>query len=898
MTIHNLDYLFRPSSVALFGASEGPGSVGATVAANLLSGGFNGSIWFVNPKHKEVQGQPCYASTDELPGAPDLAVIAIPAPAIPELIAALGEKGCRAAVVLSAGVEGELETQMLEAAREHGLRILGPNCIGLLLGGVGLNASFSHTAPIPGDLAIVSQSGALLTSVLDWANGRQIGFSVMASVGNMADVDFGDMLDYLAGDVSSKAILLYMEGIKHAPKFMSAARRAARSKPVIVIKTGRHETAAKAAASHTGALAGSDKVYDAAFRRAGVLRVPDLDELFIAAETAERIGTIPGERLTILTNGGGAGVLAADALADEDGELAELSDTTKEALDAILPATWSGANPVDIIGDAGPERYKTAMSTLLDDRETEAVLVMNCPQALASSEDTAGAVIEAVNEKRKTGRRTPVVTNWLGAEAAAKARQMFADNDIPSFETPRQAVRGFMHLVHYSRAQKELMRAPPMLPRPLSFDSDAAQTQIDDVLKAGRSMMTEPEAKRLLQAYNVPVVPAYEAGTPEEVRAAAEDILKGYSAVVLKIVSEDISHKSDVGGVRLDIASADRAAQAAEQMLERIGRERPGAQIDGISVQPMIHGKLAHELIVGMTEDATFGPVMLFGAGGTAVEVVKDTAMALPPLDLKLAQDLIRETRISRLLRGYRDRPAADMDAIALTLVKVSYLVSQHPEIRELDINPLRADENGAVALDARVVLADAEKSPRTPTAIRPYPHEWEKTVPIENYGEVFIRPIRPDDEHLYEDMIARMDQNDLRLRFFSPQRHLSRKFLARLTQIDYGREIAFVALTPSEDEMLGVARFFADPDYTKAEYAVMTRSDFKGRGLGWQLMRQLIDYAKAEGLERLYGSVLSENVTMLRMCQQLGFNTRHDPEDPSIFQVELPLNSPGDGGG
>jgi acetyltransferase len=891
MTIHNLDYLFRPSSVALFGASEQPGSVGATVAANLVSGGFNGPVWFVNPKHKEVQGQPCYANTDALPGTPDLAVIAIPAPAVPDLIAALGNKGCRAAIVLTAGIEGELETEMLQAAHSHGLRILGPNCIGLLMGDSGLNASFSHTAPIPGDLAIVSQSGALLTSVLDWANGRQIGFSVMASVGNMADIDFGDMLDYLAGDVSSKAILLYVEGIKNAPKFMSAARRAARSKPVIVIKTGRHETAAQAAASHTGALAGSDKVYDAAFRRAGVLRVPDLDELFIAAETADRIGTLQGEQLTILTNGGGAGVLAADALADEDGELAELADDTKQALDSLLPDTWSGANPVDIIGDAGPERYKNAMSALLAAPETEAVLVMNCPTALASSEDTARAVIEAVNEKRQAGRRVPVVTNWLGSQASAKAREMFADNDIPTFETPRQAVRGFMHLVHYSRAQKELMRAPPMLPRPLSFDADAAQKQIDDVLKSGRSMMTEPEAKRLLQAYDVPIVPAFEARTPDDVRAAASEILKDYSAVVLKILSHDISHKSDVGGVRLDIASADRAAQAAEEMMERIGKERPDARIDGISVQPMIYGKLAHELIVGMTEDNTFGPVILFGAGGTAVEVVKDTAMALPPLDLKLAQDLIRETRISRLLKGYRDRPAADMDGIALTLVKVSYLIAQHPEIRELDINPLRADENGAVALDARVVLADKDKAPRTPMAIRPYPHEWEKTLTLEGFGEVLIRPIRPDDEKLYEEMIQRMDQNDLRLRFFSPQKHMSRKFLARLTQIDYGREIAFVALTPSEHEMLGVARFFADPDYRNAEYAVMTRSDLKGLGLGWQLMRHLIDYAKAEGLERLYGSVLSENVTMLRMCQQLGFNTRHDPEDPSIFKVELPLN-------
>jgi len=897
MTIQNLDYMFRPASVALFGASERPGSVGATVAANLLSGGFNGPVWFVNPKHKEVQGQRCYASTEELPGKPDLAVIAIPAPAIPELIAALGDKGCRAAVVLSAGIEGDLETKMLEAARPHGLRILGPNCIGLLMGGSGLNASFSHAAPIPGDIALVSQSGALLTSVLDWANGRQIGFSLMASVGNMADVDFGDMLDYLAGDVSSKAVLLYMEGIKHAPKFMSAARRAARSKPVIVIKTGRHASAAKAAASHTGALAGSDQVYDAAFRRAGVLRVPDLDELFIAAETVERIGTLPGERLTILTNGGGAGVLAADALADQDGELTDLSDETRAALDKVLPATWSGGNPVDIIGDAGAERYKNAMKILLEDADTDAILVMNCPQALASSEDTARAVIEAVKETKRPGQRKPVVANWLGSVAAAKAREMFAENDIPSFETPGQSIGGFMNLVHYSRAQHELMRAPPMLPRPLSFDADGAKTQISKVLEAGRSMMTEPEAKRLLQAYDIPVVPAYEAATPEDVRKAASELLKDHAAVVLKIVSDDISHKSDVGGVRLDIDSAEQAQSAAREMLERIGEARPGARIDGISVQPMIHGKLAHELIVGMSEDETFGPVLMFGAGGTAVEVVKDTAMALPPLDLKLAHDVIRETRISRLLSGYRDRPAADMDAIALTLVKISYLISQHPEIRELDINPLRADENGAVALDARVVLAKSDGHPRTPMAIRPYPHEWEKTITLDTYGEVFIRPIRPDDEKLYEEMIARMDEGDLRLRFFSPQRHMSRKFLARLTQIDYGREIAFVALTPSENEMLGVARFFADPDYQKAEYAVMTRSDLKGRGLGWQLMRHLIDYARAEGLERLYGSVLSENVTMLRMCQQLGFKTGRDPEDPTIFKVELSLNGPGQAG-
>ncbi len=894
MTIRNLDYLFRPSSVVLFGASDRSGSVGATVAANLLSGGFNGPVWFVNPKHKELQGQPCYSSTAALPGTPDLGVVAIPARHIPGVIAELGEKGCRAAVVLSAGVEGELETQMLEAARPYGLRILGPNCIGLLMGRTGLNASFSHTKPLAGDLALVSQSGALLTSVLDWANGRQIGFSLMASVGNMADVDFGDMLDYLAGDVSSNAILLYMEGIKHAGKFMSAARRAARSKPVIVIKTGRHASAAKAAASHTGALAGADSVYNAAFRRAGVLRVSDLDDMFVAAETAERIGTLSGERLTILTNGGGVGVLAADALADEDGQLAELSEETTAKLDEILPATWSRANPIDIIGDAGPDRYRKAMEVLLGAPDIGAILVMNCPTALASSEDIAQAVTETAGASRPFGQRKPVLANWLGSVAAVKAREMFAEDGIPSFETPRQAIRGFMHLVHYSRAQQELMQAPPMLPRALSFDTQAAKSQIDAVLSAGRAMMTEPEAKKLLQCYDIPIVPAHTVQTPQQAREAASDILKNYPSVVLKIVSDEISHKSDVGGVRLDIGTADRAEQIAREMLDQIGAARPNARVDGISVQPMIRGKLAHELIVGMSEDATFGPVLLFGAGGTAVEVVKDTAMALPPLDLKLAQDLIRETRISRLLSGYRDRPAADIDAIALTLVKVSYLVSQHPEIRELDINPLRADETGALALDARVVLARAGEKPRTPMAIRPYPREWENTISLENFGQVFVRPIRPDDEKLYEEMIARMEAGDLRLRFFSPQRHMSRKFLARLTQIDYGREIAFVALTPDEREMLGVVRFFADPDYRNAEYAVMTRSDMKGRGLGWQLMRHLIDYARAEGLERLHGSVLSENTTMLRMCRDLGFQIRHDPDDPAVFQVELPLNDHG----
>lgn len=893
MTIRNLDCMFRPRSVALVGASEELGSVGRTVAENLFGSQFAGPIWLVNPNHKELFGRTSYANVEALPEAPDLGVIATPPGTVPGIIRSLGDKGCRAAVVITAGIRGELAQQMLEAARPYNLRILGSNCIGLIVPGARLNASFAQAAPEPGKLALLSQSGALLTSILDWAVGRQVGFSHMVSLGNMDDVDFGDMLDYLAGDVSSNAILLYMEAVKHAPKFMSAARRAARAKPVIVVKTGRHSAGAKAAASHTGALAGSDAVYEAAFRRAGLLRVYDLDELFVASEMAERVGRISGENLAILTNGGGAGVLAADRVADLQGQLAELSPGTMAALDKLLPPTWSKGNPVDIIGDAGPERYGEALEILLADERTDAILAINCPTALASSEAAANAVVERIEAHRIRSRKhKPVIACWLGENAAQAARKLFAERGIPSFTTPSRAVQGFMHLVRYTRAQEELMQAPPALSRLLEFQFSLASEQISSVLKNSRSMLSEPEAKGLLETYGIPIVPTYAARDSQEVRKRAEEILREHEACVLKIISDDITHKSDVGGVRLDIGTADLAAEAAEEMLELIRRTHPNARIEGISVQPMIRSKLAHELIIGMTEDPTFGPVIMFGAGGTAVEVTADTAMALPPLDLKLAHDLIRQTRIYRLLKGYRDRPAADLDAIALTLVKVSYLVSQHPEIRELDINPLLADDKGVVALDARVRVEDEREHPRTQMAIRPYPRQWERWEELAELGKVFIRPIRPDDEHLYEAMIKRMDAGDLRLRFFVPQRHMSRKFLARLTQIDYGREIAFAALSPSRDEMLGVVRFFADPDYRQAEYAVMVRSDLKGKGLGWLLMQHLIAYARAEKLQTLYGTVMQENTTMLKMCRELGFKVERDPEDTTCYRVTLDLSA------
>ncbi len=892
MTIRNLGKLLAPKSIAFIGASPEPASVGAIVTANLQAGGFAGPLWLVNPHHKSIGGAPCYASPADLPGVPDLAVIATPPKTIPRVIAELGAKGTRAAVVITAGVGGELRRDMLKAAQPYCLRIQGPNCLGLLLPPIGLNASFGQSMPLKGDLAFLSQSGALVTAIIDWAGTRDIGFSQVVSMGDMADVDFGDLLDYLAGDAGSRAILLYMEQLTDAPKFLSAARRAARAKPVIVLKAGRNATAAKAASSHTGALAGSDAAYNAIFRRAGLLRVKELGELFQAAEVLSSAPPLLGERLAILTNGGGAGVLAADSLADEGGILSALSPETKEALDAVLPPTWSKGNPIDIIGDAGPDRYANAIEAVFADETSDALLVMNCPTALASSEEAAGVVI-AADAKRKMAHRPPkpVLTNWLGDGGASRSRALFSAAGIPTFETPDAAINGFMQLVHYRRAQEELMQTPPSLPGGLHFDHERAESIIKAALRAKRSMLSEVEAKALLSAYGVPVVRTETAEDPDGVARIAADILKSDKACVVKILSDDISHKSDVGGVRLAIKTAEEAREVASAMLKKVHDLKPEARIRGFTVQPMVARPHAHELIIGMSEDQTVGPLMMFGAGGTAVEVIADTAHALPPLDLKLARTLIHETRIHRLLDGYRDQPRVDFAAIAMALVRVSYLVAAHEEIRELDINPLLADENGCVALDARVRIADPAVSPRKPMAIRPYPVEWEQEDDLPGIGRVIMRPIRPEDETLYALFFSKLSPDDIRMRFFTAKPDLSFKFLARLTQIDYAREMAFVAIAAETGELLGVSRLIADPDYTSAEYGVLVRSDLKSKGLGWRLMQHLIDYARHEKLEELYGEVLATNTTMLRMCEEMGFHIEADPGDAGIRDVRLNLH-------
>ncbi|MBL0713353.1 MAG: bifunctional acetate--CoA ligase family protein/GNAT family N-acetyltransferase, partial [Desulfosarcina sp.] len=840
---------------------------------------------------------PAYPDVDSLPKTPDLAVIATPPDTAPQLIEDFGRRGTRSAVVITAGFgEGGSEkgerlcAQMLDSARPHLLRIVGPNCLGIMVPGVGLNASFGHVQPLSGNIAFVAQSGAVQTTVLDWATSKGIGFSHFVSVGDMSDVDFGDMLDYLTADYSAKAILLYIEAVTHARKFMSAARAAARVKPVIVVKAGRHFEGARAAASHTGALAGTDEVYDAAFQRAGMLRVMDMQALFDAVETLAMSHRFSGDRLSILTNGGGVGVLATDVLIDKKGRLAELSPETMARLNHVLPRTWSHNNPVDIIGDAPPDRYTDALKALLEDKGVDAILVLNCPTAVASSTEVAQAVVDTLKESGSKAGSRGFFTSWLGMDSARKARQIFAENRIPTYETPTEAIRGFMQIVRYHRSQEMLMETPPNIPEVFEPETDKARGIVNKALSEGRIWLTETEAKAVLAAYKIPVVQTYEASTPEQ---AAEIAARIGGSVALKILSPDITHKSDVGGVALDLASEELVQKTAWAMQERIREIQPGARISGFTVQPMIHRPNAHELIVGISNDVQFGPVILFGQGGTAVEVIQDKAIALPPLNMHLAREVMTRTRVYRLLEGYRSRPAADLDSIALTLVKVSQLISDIDDIDELDINPLLADEQGVVALDARIKVVKSLLPAAQRLAIRPYPKELEETLTLSDGQTLLLRPIRPEDEPSLQTLFSNLSMEEIRLRFLHAMKILSHKLAARLTQIDYDREMALVLCEPNaqkEPLLYGVVRFSADPDNERAEFAILLRRDMTGMGLGPMLTRRIIDYAKNRGVGELFGEVLAENKSMLRLCKAFGFTKRRDPDEPGVMAVTLAL--------
>lgn len=892
MTVRNLDQCFRPKSVAIVGASQRPQSVGAIVIRNIRSGGFQGAIYPINPKYDRIDGITCYRNAAQLPDAPQLAVVVTPPHAIPSVISELGTRGCKTAVVITAGVgtTDGLRQAMLDAARPHLMRIVGPNTIGMLSPLVSLNASFAHLPAKPGKLGLISQSGAIVSSIVDWAAAEGVGFSQLISLGDMADVDVGDCLNWLALDASTSTILMYLESVSEPRKFMSAARGAARIKPVIAVKPGRHGEAARAAMTHTGALTGSDAVIEAALRRAGVIRVRNLEQLFYAAEITTRFRPLQSGRLGIVTNGGGAGVLAVDDLLDLDGSMASLDPETVATLNASLPATWSHANPVDIIGDAPSERYTAAVSAVAADASVDIVLAMNCPTALSSSLDAALAVAGLATNGMIVGK--PTIGCWLGKETAEPARMALRQTGIVAVDTPAAAAQAVDFLTRWSRLRERLERVPPSAGA-VKSDAPLVQSILKEVAHEGRTVLTEPEAKAVLAAYGVPVPETRAAASELEVGSIAAELLERHDALVVKLLANRVTHKSDIGGVVLDLTSPELAQKAAADIRARASAA--GLQdFEGFTIQPMVRRRHAHELLLGLNTDPSFGPVIVFGAGGVSVEVVHDTAMGLAPLDEVLAGDLIDATRISRLLAGYRDRPPAARQAVISAMLSLSQLAIEQPGIVAIDINPLLVDDHGAIALDARIEIAPerlGEAGPNRRLAVRPYPSGWERQIGCN--GQAFaIRPMRPADAALYPRFLERVTAEDMRLRFLTPVRSLSHEMIVRLSQLDYDRDIAFVALEAGTGDLAGICRFASDPDHESAEFGIMVRSDLQGLGLGTALMRQLLDYARADGLARIDGLILRENGAMLDLVARMGFFRVPETDASEAVRVRLLLHS------
>jgi acetyltransferase len=877
--------------VALVGATEREGALGNIVFRNLSAAGLRGELYAVNPKHRAVFGLPAFPSLLSLPVRPELAVVVTPARTVPGIIEEAGRAGIKAAVVLSAGFAETgaaglaLQQRVLETAKRHGVRILGPNCLGEMRTDVGLNASFARTAAQPGPLALVSQSGAICGAILDWAHGS-IGFTSVVSLGAAADVDFGEVLDFLVADESTEAVLLYVEGIRDARGYLSALRAATRVKPVIALKVGRHAAGSKAVSSHTGALVGADAVFDAALRRAGTVRVKTYTQLFAAARILATRNRLQGERLAILTNGGGPGVVAADSAADNGVPLATLSGETISVLERELPAHWSRGNPVDIIGDAPAERYAAATRALLADPGVDALLVMYSPVATTAPEAAAHAVAAAARESGK-----PVLAAWLGDINPNESRAYLESNGIPNFYTPENAVEAFSFLCAYQRNQAQLMEVPTAqaLDEPPP-DLAKATALRDGALAQGRSLLTQQEARELLEAFHLPVPRSVMAPTKAAALAAAREI--GFP-VALKIQSPDITHKSDVGGVRLNLQNADMAASAFDEMLRNVRALRPEARIEGVIVQPMLRFRHVREVLVGVATDALFGPVISFGAGGVAVEAVRDTALALPPLNATLAHDLMKRPRVYRLLAGYRDVPAADLDALARILCGVSRMVCELPWLAEMDLNPVLAHPGGAVIADARVALEDpaqrklpAEGRRYAHMAIHPYPAELEGELALKDGAKVRVRPIRPEDAALELRFFERLSERSRYHRFMQHLPELSPRMLARFTQLDYDRELALVALHPRGGEFIAVGRYAPNADGTSAEFALTVADEWQGKGLGSALLKRLCQAGREAGYQALYGYILADNHEMLELAQHLGFTeTSRDASEVVVMR-------------
>ena len=889
---HYLNKLFEPASVAVFGASDRQGSVGNLVFRNMIESGFKGDVFPINPKHSKIQGYKAYPDLNSIGNPVDLAVITTPAVTVPAIIESCGEHGIRAAVVISAGFREigpqglKLEQALVENARRYGLRFIGPNCLGLMRPDSGLNCTFNKGSANPGSIALVSQSGALCTAILDWAAANNIGFSTVISTGISADTDFGDVLDYLVSDPKTRSILLYIEGIHHARSYMSGLRAAARVKPVIVLKVGRHLSGSRAAMSHTGALVGSDDVFESALRRAGVVRGLRVGDLFSAAATLTSAFSVKGERLAIITNGGGPGVMATDRAADLGMSLAELSQDTLKRLDAVLPVTWSQANPVDVIGDATPERYAQAVEICMQDPGVDGLLVILTPQAMTDPAAVASSLVRLDDKNNK-----PLLACWMGEIQVAEGRRILRDASVPTFNTPEAAVEAFSYLVNYYRNQKLLLETPGPLSPGKVPDVEGARMIIEGVLSEGRKVLSESESKAVLHAFHIPTARASIVRSPNEALVQAESL--GFP-VALKINSPDITHKSDAGGVRLGISNAQAVRSAYNDMLNSVKKNRPEARIDGVTIEPMLQRPNGRELLVGLVTDPVFGPVITFGAGGTTVEVMGDRAVTLPPLNHRLVQDLIGQTRVCKLLGAFRHMPMADMKALEQILLRVSEIACELPQVKELDINPLIADEHGAIAVDARMVVDYHSQTAEryNHMAIYPYPGHLVTKWQLPNGTDVVIRPIRPEDAGIEQEFIRNLSQQAKYFRFMQSIKELSPQMLARFTQIDYSREMALIAVVyvDGQETEIGVARYITNPDGKSCEFAIVIADNWQRQGIAHRLMQLLIETARSHALKIMEGDVLADNREMLNLVSKFGFRIYPSEEETNIEHVVLHL--------
>jgi len=895
MNTHYLTSLFTPKTVALFGASDRENSVGGVVFKNLISAGFEGKIFAMNPKHKTVQGQKAYASLADVGEPVDLAVVATPASTIPGIVEECGEHGIKMMLILSAGFretgeEGrKLEERVKQLVERHGIRMMGPNCLGLMRPDIKLNATFGENVAKAGNIALVSQSGAICTAILDWADMNKIGFSAVVSTGIGADLDFGDYLDYLVNDPQTHSILLYIEGVTDARRFMSSLRAAARIKPVIALKVGRHAAGAEASMSHTGALVGSDEVFSTALSRSGVLRVGSVSQLFAAAKVLSHSHyRVASDRLVIITNGGGPGVMAADRATDQRINLSKLSPETIEKLNEVLPGVWSHNNPVDIIGDAPPERYSQAVEICLNDPEVDGALVILTPQAMTDPTSVAAEIIKSAEKSRK-----PILTSWMGGTQVEEARHMLNEARIPNFNMLEDAVDAFSYIGKYKRNQRLLLQTPARLTGDqASADRFGARLIIEGVLNERRKVLTEPESMAILKAFKIPAAENGVANSANAALVIAETI--GYP-VAMKILSPDISHKSDAGGVRLNINSAHEVRGAYHQMLEQVAHNAPNATITGVTIAKMYRNSNARELMIGMVRDPVFGPVISFGSGGINVEVMGDTAVGLPPLNRRLARDLIDRTKAAKALGKFRHMPAVNMEALIDVLICVSNMACELPWIREMDINPLLVDENGAIAVDARLRVEYPQPStdPYNHLAIHPYPIHLITEEQLNDGTEIIIRPIRPEDAEIEQEFVRGLSAESKYFRFMNSVHELSLEMLVRFTQIDYHNEMALVAIFPSinGEEEIGVARYMTNPDKKTCEFAIVVSDKWQGRGIARLLMQKLIDIARNRGLEVMEGQVLANNFRMLELMTSLNFQIGNDPTDPGIKLVTTPLN-------